>query len=169
MKNYRAWLWVLCLSVVLKAGVGLAGTYVWTGADSTDWFDPGNWVPTVVPTPFDTVNITNAFITLTQPVTQNGVINLEGGTLGGNPLMIGASGILNLTGTNDVNLQLVLTNAGTVNWLGALNIHVELIGDSMFGAVIGICRSGGGTFKATSCSPARGGRPSTTPAPSPSP
>ena len=75
---HRKWLWALCLSVVLQAGVGLAGTYVWTGNVSGDWFTAGNWVPVVVPGPLDTINITNANILLTQPVTHNGIINLEG-------------------------------------------------------------------------------------------
>lgn len=60
-------------------------TYTWTGAQSTDWFNPANWSPNGIPGPFD-VAILNAAgnngIVLTQDV---GVASFQqsGGTLGG--------------------------------------------------------------------------------------
>ena len=101
-------------------------TYTWTGAASSDWFNPTNWSPSVVPTGSanQIINFTNGLVNLSSPITINGELNWLGGTLTGNPITIGQTGSLNLGGTGTKYLQNILTNEGAVIWAGG-NIVVS--------------------------------------------
>ena len=139
---FRGWgVRFLLLSVVLVAWVFASPallaqtTRTWTGADSSDWFDPGNWSPVGVPAATDTVNITNGAVALTSPVVFSGQFNWAGGALAGNGLTILNSGVFNIIGGASPSVLLIaITNAGIVNWLGG-NVQVNATGNSAGGPI----------------------------------
>jgi hypothetical protein len=101
-----------------------ANSFTWTGASSSDWFDPNNWNPAGVPGTSDCINVVGGTINLTAPVTINGQLNFGGGTLSGSGLTITTNGVLNIE--NSLSLEGPLTNNGTVNWQAGV---IYLFGD----------------------------------------
>ncbi len=117
----RGLVWTLLLS----AGFASAQTNrTWTGAVSSDWFDPGNWSPAGVPATNDIVNLTNGTINLSAPVVIGGQFNWLAGTFTGDGLTIGTNGVMNLSGASLLYLECPLTNGGTVNWTNTGGLDV---------------------------------------------
>ena len=94
----------------------------WSGVASTDWFNPLNWTPFGVPGPSDTVVLNNGgTITLSAPVTHNGVFNWSAGGISGgpNPLTLGSNAVMTLSGSASHGMaNCILTNNGMVVWSG---------------------------------------------------
>jgi hypothetical protein len=97
-----------------NAVLSVTTNITWTGAVSSDWFNPTNWTPAAVPGPNYTMTFSSGTINFSAPVTLDGQFNWSGGTLTGSPLTIGSNAVLNINGS--VALGCGLTNAGTVNW-----------------------------------------------------
>ena len=90
----------------------------WSGAASSDWFNPNNWSPAGVPATNDTINLNSGTINLSSPVTIYGQFNWAGGTVHGSAVTIATGGVLTLSGGGTTYLGSSLTNAGTVIWTG---------------------------------------------------
>ena len=132
MKNpvYTA---VLALLLATSTNAG-AATKTWTGAIDNDWHEPGNWSPPGVPAGNDTINIVDASVYATPPVTlANGATlnwtcheNAPAGSLFQGGLTIASGGVLNLTGDDGGSLSFFggVTNAGAIHWSGAGRIYL---------------------------------------------
>ncbi|HEX3624285.1 MAG TPA: polymorphic toxin-type HINT domain-containing protein [Verrucomicrobiae bacterium] len=130
------------LTLVSFGSLATTNTYTWTGAASSDWFNPTNWSPNGVPGLHDIVNVGGGTIVLTSPVTIGNQLNWFGGNFAGSSLTIASNGVLNLNGSSTIYLQNVLTNEGTVNYSSTGAFYVQnnnggLLGtiDNMPGAV----------------------------------
>lgn len=126
MLGRRRWRAALLASTALLA-VNTAGAQtVWTGAISSDWFTAGNWIPSAVPDPFETVfldtvtpnpSVINAAATagtLILGANASGRLTIDGGgglncgsCIIGNTA--GASGAITVTGTGST-----LTTSGSL-------------------------------------------------------
>ncbi|GLR87342.1 autotransporter outer membrane beta-barrel domain-containing protein [Bradyrhizobium iriomotense] len=138
----------LLLGSTALVGVGWmssaeAGTTDWTGANSNDWYNPGNWSANV-PQSTDAVTV--------DAVTPNGAV-VSGGSANAQTLVVGQSGWGTVT----------VVNGGTLNVLGNVDI-AQLAGSTGDVAVVGAgstLTSGGfitvGTVRAGSLSVLAGG------------
>jgi outer membrane autotransporter protein len=80
--NCRA-LWLACTALTVIAAPAAQAQSVWTGANSNNWFDPGNWTFPAVPTAVDdafflTITPNPALIGGPGAVSLNGVIGFAG-------------------------------------------------------------------------------------------
>src|ERR1019366_8395894 len=134
-----------------------AATLTWTGAVSSDWQNPTNWSPALVPTAADTVNLNSGTVTATAG-SQFGTLNLNGGTLAGSLSALGGSvvnwtsgtlgspasltvarnAMLNLSGSGTKYFYGALTNAGTVVWSGTGNLALYNNNASYRGAIVNL-------------------------------
>jgi hypothetical protein len=93
----------------------------WTGAVSSDWNNPGNWNPPLVPGASNRVVINSGSVTIPANATF-AVMDWTGGSISG-ALTVASNGVLNIAGLNvpgstDKTLYAQLTNYGTVVWTG---------------------------------------------------
>jgi hypothetical protein len=114
----RSFQYVVVANLLAATSV-LATDLTWTGAVSSDWNNPTNWMPQQVPTASDDVFINSGSVTI--PV--DGVFAImdwTGGSISG-ALTVASNGVLNIEG--NVYVDGALTNAGTVNWTaGSVNM-----------------------------------------------
>lgn len=92
----------LLTATLLFAGPLPVRAQTWTGADSSDWFDPGNWDGGTVPAPGSSVNIETLF----HPT----VIGRDSVSIG--QLLVGQSGSGDLTISNGAMLSSIVTGIG---------------------------------------------------------
>jgi EF hand len=82
-------------------------TYHWTGANSSDWYDPGNWSPAGVPSVVDAAVINSGTVDLGSGVEGVGSLDLYGGVL---------------TGTGTLSVTRLLWAGGTLDGSGTTAI-----------------------------------------------
>lgn len=117
----------------------VADTVYWTGANSADWTDSGNWQSNTIPSSasdvvFSFPSIGNFSTTLGQDTTVNGLSIQETGpiTISGNSLSINSGGIDMLSASNDAIINSALVLGASQNWAIAPN-HVLTINGPMRG------------------------------------
>jgi hypothetical protein len=77
---------LIAIATTLVLSVPAAATdYTWTGAASSDWFNPANWNPNGVPGSEDSASI-NGTVNASANVTVSN-LTLSGGNLAGSPLV----------------------------------------------------------------------------------
>jgi len=119
-KCHLVWIVSLTLLVSLHS-TARAATRTWTGSVSPDWFIAGNWNPSGVPVPADTVVIP---VGVTVDVSKNAAVT--GLTLAGN---LTGAGTLTLTGTGswtegDLTGQLSVASSGQLSITGTAEKRV---------------------------------------------
>ncbi len=111
---------ILLLTIFLCNSI-YATTYTWTGNNSSNWFDSGNWDLGSVPSDGDEVIINSGFAS-----TNNGSITLSGLTINnGGTLDITLNSILTLNGMNSVNAGGSIISRGQI----LLNSNMDVDGD----------------------------------------
>jgi hypothetical protein len=122
---YRAVVGNLTCGVVYSDVIAatIAETYVWTGSESSNWFDNGNWACNIVPTLSESVTISG--IAGVQPVVESGVASAKSITiLDGASLTVNTGATLHIQ--NNVTVDeggelLVLNNAALIQDSDATN------------------------------------------------
>jgi len=122
---YRAVVGNLTCGVVYSDVIAatIAETYVWTGSESDNWFDAGNWACNIVPTLNESVTISG--IAGVQPVVESGVASAKSITiLDGASLTVNTGATLRIQ--NNVTVDeggelLVLNNAALIQDSEATN------------------------------------------------
>jgi len=122
---YRAVVGNLTCGVVYSDVIAatIAETYVWTGSESSNWFDNGNWACNIVPTLNESVTVSG--IAGVQPVVESGVASAKSITiLDGASLTVNTGATLHIQ--NNVTVDeggelLVLNNAALVQDSDATN------------------------------------------------
>jgi autotransporter-associated beta strand protein len=113
----------------------VAATAYWTGANSADWTDSGNWLSNTIPSSVSDVvfsfpSIENFSTTLDQDTTVNGLSIQETGpiSISGNPLTINSGGIDMLSASNNAIINSALVLGASQNWAVAPNRVLRVSG-----------------------------------------
>lgn len=136
----RAACWLLCLMSVLSVAVPARATdYVWTGATSTDWNTPDNWLPRGVPGAADgaivgaqrAVNanqtVTVARLTLAPASQLQGSGNITvTGSASLTDVKLSGTGALKIASGAVMNLESVGTNNGLISGLLGFLVNTVL-------------------------------------------
>jgi autotransporter-associated beta strand protein len=106
----------------------VAATVYWTGANSADWTDSGNWLSNSVPTSasdvvFSFPSVGNFSTILGQDTTVNSLAMQETGpiSISGNSLTINSGGIDMLSASNNATINSALVLGASQNWSIAPN------------------------------------------------
>jgi hypothetical protein len=131
---------ILALLLATSATAG-AATKTWTGAIDNTWHEPGNWSPPGVPAGNATINMGNAYVSATLPVTiaSGGSLNwstvgLSAAFYGG--LTIASGGELNVAG-DALTIDGLVTNFGIIRWSGNRYLYLQRL-DNRPGALFDI-------------------------------
>ncbi len=108
---------------------------IWNGSVSSDWNDPNNWSPAVVPTSSDTVFIPSGSLPNLPVVSSANAFANSLTTNAGQTLTINAGRSLTLTG---------LSNAGTIAGAGTLNLNGRSFSNNGIISVANVVVDGGG-------------------------
>jgi hypothetical protein len=106
---------VLAVLLIFNAEKSIyAASYIWSGANSSDWYDSGNWSPSGVPGAGDDVTINTGFAQI-----GIGSVGVSGLTISGGTLQVSSGASLALNGTNVVS-------GGTLDIGGTLTLSSNL-------------------------------------------
>jgi len=114
-----------------------AATRTWTGAISSDFYNPTNWLLNDYPLAGDTLSISGGTVSISPAFTDSGQINWTGGSLS-DALFVASGGVLSV-GNAGACLDGSITNAGTMTLTGTLKLdsyNIQIVNQA--GAMIDV-------------------------------